>query len=165
MSRFSCLLPLLLVTWLPLRADFLGQLSAEERARLGLATLTAAQQEALNAAVERYRTEGASVAAAAAVQDYRTREEPAVVAQAVQEARSKPAAVEPIRSRLKGRFRGWSGSTVFELENGQIWKQLGSDHYRAAPLDQPEVEIRPSGNGYHRLYLPDGIWVSVRRLK
>jgi hypothetical protein len=33
---------------------------------------------------------------------------------------------EVVRSRLRGAFRGWNGHTEFELENGQVWKQV---HY------------------------------------
>jgi hypothetical protein len=33
---------------------------------------------------------------------------------------------DEIRSPIRGEFHGWSGSTRFELENGQIWRQ--SEH-------------------------------------
>lgn len=30
-----------------------------------------------------------------------------------------------IASRIDGEFAGWDGDTLFKLENGQLWRQLG----------------------------------------
>lgn len=41
-----------------------------------------------------------------------------------------------IETRVAGEFQGWSGDTVFALENGQVWKQVGSatrHAYRVSP--------------------------------
>jgi cell pole-organizing protein PopZ len=148
-------------------AGFVESLSPEERTKLGLENLTAEQRRALDAAVDRYREGGEQKAAVAAVEEYKRKEEPRVVAQAVQKQKAAAAAasVERIQSKIKGKFRGWFGGTIFELENGQIWKQTSSETYAATVVDSPEVEISKSNYGYFRLRLQDGAWVNVKRIK
>ena len=72
-----------------------------------------------------------------------------------------------IRSRIVGQFNGWSGTTVFHLENGQIWVQSNhADTLFIPTVENPEVEIRPSKLGGWKLYLQDhGYWLRVRRVK
>lgn len=52
-----------------------------------------------------------------------------------------------IESRIDGRFEGWSGETIFKLENGQIWQQTSyaSTHSRKF---RPKVVITRTGAGY-----------------
>lgn len=52
-----------------------------------------------------------------------------------------------IESRIDGRFEGWSGETIFRLENGQIWQQASyaSTHSRKY---RPKVVIVRTGAGY-----------------
>jgi hypothetical protein len=52
-----------------------------------------------------------------------------------------------IESRIDGRFEGWSGETIFKLENGQIWQQAS---YARADSDRfrPKVVITRTGAGY-----------------
>ncbi|MBY0491030.1 MAG: hypothetical protein K2R93_14400 [Gemmatimonadaceae bacterium] len=61
------------------------------------------------------------------------------------EAPSATAAV--IESRIDGDFEGWDGETVFRLQNGQIWQQVGAGitvHYKYSP----KVLIYKSGARY-----------------
>lgn len=51
---------------------------------------------------------------------------------------------EIVRSRLLGSFRGWSGNTVFRLENGQVWQQTDGGRLAGVNLDSPPVTIRKS---------------------
>ena len=44
------------------------------------------------------------------------------------------------RSRISGNFDGWSGNTVFELENGQLWQQATPSTFFARAY-RPEVTI------------------------
>jgi len=53
---------------------------------------------------------------------------------------SNPTTVE---SRLQGEFHGWSGRTVFILENGQIWIQVEDAEFRSPKLMQPMITISP----------------------
>jgi hypothetical protein len=49
----------------------------------------------------------------------------------------------PITTRIKGTFNGWNGETVFELENGMIWKQAEQHKLGAKTRENPEVTIEP----------------------
>lgn len=46
-----------------------------------------------------------------------------------------------VQSRLMGSFRGWSGNTVFRLENGQVWQQTGGGELAGVNLESPSVTI------------------------
>ncbi len=87
------------------------------------------------------------------------------VAQAGRPAAEEESRVE-VRSRIVGDFNGWSGRTVFRLENGQVWVQSdSSDRYWMPTVKNQEVVIRPSKLGGWKLYLGEnGAWVRVRRL-
>jgi hypothetical protein len=52
-----------------------------------------------------------------------------------------------IESRIGGEFNGWSGDTVFELQNGQIWKQARYAYWYHYAY-HPEVVIYESNGGY-----------------
>lgn len=47
-------------------------------------------------------------------------------------------------ARLVGHFSGWHGHDEFTLDNGQSWKQIGSDAPVCMSADNPEVKIKPS---------------------
>lgn len=49
----------------------------------------------------------------------------------------------PIESNIDGEFEGWSGDTIFELANGQIWQQASYD-YEYEYEYRPDVIIFPS---------------------
>ena len=50
---------------------------------------------------------------------------------------------EPFETRIVGEFSGWTGNTVFELENGMVWRQAESDRRRFQPVQNPVVVIKP----------------------
>jgi hypothetical protein len=52
----------------------------------------------------------------------------------------------PVDTRIDGEFQGWSGHTVVGLENGQIWRQIGS-HAAHAYKVSPRVQIHRSPAG------------------
>ena len=56
----------------------------------------------------------------------------------------------PVRRRIVGTFRGWSGDTTFTLDNGEVWKQRLPGRY-AVNLDNPEVEISKNLLGFYEL--------------
>jgi hypothetical protein len=68
---------------------------------------------------------------------------------------------------LRGEFSGWTGRTIFRLDNGQIWKQAASDLYVTKTEEDVQVVIYKSKSGYWRLRILDdrGAWVTVERLK
>ena len=47
----------------------------------------------------------------------------------------------PIQSRIKGTVKGWSGNTVFELENGQAWQQTDGTEFNIPAVTNPAVTI------------------------
>jgi len=48
-----------------------------------------------------------------------------------------------ITSKMIGKFTGWDGQTVFELENGQIWAQKGKKKFHSKEIENPVVIIEP----------------------
>jgi len=155
----------------PAHAGFLATLTPEKIQELGLDRLTAGQAAAVDAAVEVYhqsRTAAVKLqAATAAVEEYKARQEPAVIARAVSvsKQRQDEERIERFTTSILGRFTGWGGATVFALDNGQVWQQVGSEIYYVSPVENPAVEIRRSATGYFRLYLADRSWVTVKRIR
>ena len=201
MRPIHALLAALLFVPVVLAADirpFSGSLTTEQKARLGLSGLTAAQWAELDALVGAHARgetavavqqverqseqkvrevrqeaevkvqEARQQAAAAAVADYRKKEEPGVVARTLEVFKRKQAEekqqAERFTARVVGPFRGWSGGTYFPLENGQVWRQVGSESYELPVVANAEVEIFQSNNGYWRLRY-DGAWITVKRLQ
>lgn len=171
---------------------FSQTLTPEQKQRLGLAGLTVAQLAELDAAVGAY-TRGetttavqqavqrverkseekiqqaekkAAVAAEVAVADYKKQKEPGVVARALDglKGRQQEEKRERFTGRVVGEFRGWNGGTYFPLENGQVWRQTGTDSNELPPVQNAEVEIYKSSNGYWRLKY-EGAWITVKRLQ
>jgi hypothetical protein len=64
-----------------------------------------------------------------------------------------------IESRIDGRFDGWSGETIFKLENGQIWQQAS---YANTPSRKyrPKVVITRTGAGFEMQV--EGLTASLR---
>lgn len=58
---------------------------------------------------------------------------------------------EKFQSRIVGEFSGWSGNTVFRLENGMVWRQKESGRFRLQPVESPMVTISPGMFGSWRL--------------
>ncbi len=168
---------------------FSQTLSAAQQQALGLATLTPEQRTALDAAIAAYARGEKTVAVAAAIQQverkaeakvkqaeekaaatavavYKQQSEPGVVARTLEKFKrsEEEAKVERITARVVGAFRGWQGGTYFPLENGQVWRQVGTDIYELPPVPQAEVEIVRSSNGYWRLKYGGG-WITVKRLQ
>lgn len=119
----------------------------QEYRSAGLARLTPAEREALNQWLVKYTAEDSQYL-------LNTDEE---VKQAVQ-AREILAVIQPP-------FTGWSGKTVFVLDNGQVWQQRrrGNYFYTGAT---PEVRITTNAMGFFRMELVEnGKTVQVKRLK
>ena len=52
-----------------------------------------------------------------------------------------------VKARLQGTFTGWSGQTVFKLDNGQEWKQVEPGSYSGQRIENAEVTIKPKMMG------------------
>jgi hypothetical protein len=168
-------------------AGFWQQLAPEERRAAGLDQLTPEQQAALDQLAGRYAREGARQVREQAKQEARAEVKQEMRAEVKKEVRDEvkqemkaeerrqevATAGLPledkemvIHSRIAGQFNGWSGATVFRLENGQTWVQSNkSDTMWLPTMENPMVEVRPSKLGGWKLYLLDnGLWVRVRRV-
>lgn len=70
-----------------------------------------------------------------------------------------------IVARVVSDFDGWSGDTVFELDNGQVWKQRHKGRY-VYTGDDSKVVIEKNFFGFHELHHPaSGRSVGVKRLE
>lgn len=72
---------------------------------------------------------------------------------------------QEILSSVLQPFRGWSGNTVFKLENGQVWQQRRRGNYFYDGSDT-RVSITKNFVGFHKMtVLESGKSVQVNRLK
>ncbi len=164
---------------------FSQTLSPEQKARLGLSNLTAAQLAELDAAVSAYTHGETAVvvqqvekqadvrvqqaekkAAETAVADYKKKQEPGVIARSLEifKRREDEGRIQRFTAHVVGEFRGWQGGTYFPLDNGQVWRQSGAEAIEMPPEKNAEVEIYQSTNGYWRLKY-HGAWITVKRLQ
>ncbi|GAP66633.1 hypothetical protein MBSD_n1944 [Mizugakiibacter sediminis] len=71
------------------------------------------------------------------------------------------AARKEEQGHLVGRFAGWTGGSVFTLDNGQVWKQAESGSYVCPERDNPAVTLKPMLLGSWLMYV-EGCNQSVR---
>ena len=71
---------------------------------------------------------------------------------------------EVIQSRIVGPFTGYTGRTVFTLENGQRWAQSQYDTAYYPKMDSPGVVIVKAGFGY-RMYIQGAGAIRVSRVR
>ena len=70
-----------------------------------------------------------------------------------------------ITSRILGEFKGWSGYTKFQLENGQIWQQ-SSEGLLIVRINNPTVIIKKSFFGTYNLNVESvNSTIKVRRIQ
>jgi len=67
---------------------------------------------------------------------------------------------DQITSRILGEFKGWSGDTEFQLENGQVWKQ-SSVGLLIVRIKNPTVTIKKSFFGTYTLNV-EGVNSSIK---
>ncbi|MFH6937068.1 hypothetical protein [Flavobacterium sp. FlaQc-30] len=67
-----------------------------------------------------------------------------------------------IKSKIINDFKGWSGDTIFELQNGQIWKQ-DKHKYKYFYSYRPNAIIIKTGS--HYIMTVKGKSIRVKRIK
>jgi len=77
---------------------------------------------------------------------------------------NKVSAPEVIQSRIVGPFTGYTGRTIFTLENGQRWAQSQRDSAYFPKIDSPPVIIMKAGFGY-RMYIAGGGAIRVSKIQ
>ncbi|NRB71170.1 MAG: hypothetical protein HRU51_04570 [Xanthomonadales bacterium] len=66
-----------------------------------------------------------------------------------------------VMARVKGNFSGWTGDTVFELDNGMIWEQVEDSTFYMSPTNDAVVVIEKGVFNSWRLRV-DGYNKTVR---
>lgn len=77
--------------------------------------------------------------------------------------------IDHLEARLAGDFTGWTGSTLFRLDNGQVWQQTKNyipDYIPRDPITQPRVTISRGFMGSYNLRV-EGVKriVQVKRIE
>jgi hypothetical protein len=159
-------------------------MTADERVKSGIDSLTAQQREFLNSWLKaRYgepaqveasepdtaivRTPATSVTTEADAQAIETEVERRVAAKlaATQTGKDNPKDDMPLEARLVGDFKGWTGKTVFRLDNGQVWRQRSASTYRHKGSD---MRVRFEQNwmgGWEMEVLSTGKSVLVKKMR
>jgi len=133
--------------------NFLKDLPPERFAAAGLNKLTSEELAVLEQII-RARSDGAAQTAASAAQLPPAKAKAPGWLQALvtlQETAEKPEAAEAIQTRLEGDYDGWTGKTVFKLENGQIWQQASGGERIDNARHAPAVKIYPGMMGAYWL--------------
>lgn len=146
---------LLLLVAVPLQADELLQdvLSSDDFQRAGLNKLSPDELAVLNQLL------GRAEVPAEVVEENFGREQ--IKAERRAAAPDEGAAIS---SFIKGEFSGWSGKTIFVLDNGQVWQQRVGGRYRYR-ADSPAVTINRERFGYYLLVNATGRKVGVKRVR
>ncbi|MFK8042824.1 hypothetical protein [Congregibacter sp.] len=143
-TRARALLAIVLLLWGPFivaaEDDFPGfkkLMTVEEFEGTGLNKLSGKELDALNEWLIRYTAGEAQVLQA--------------TSEAVREAERS----YEVESRITGDFSGWTGKTVFRLENGQVWRQRLSGRYPYRGPANPKVVISKNWAGFFKMTLVD----------
>jgi hypothetical protein len=159
MKSISCLLILLVVSFRsmnaaePETAAFPGMQKAmtpEQYEAAGLSKLDPAERAKLDEFIRNYVAVSNEKVATSAVD------------KAIKE--KKVSEPEVIQSRIVGPFTGYTGRTVFTLENGQRWAQSQFDSAYFPKIDSPPVIIVKAGFGY-RMYIAGGGAIRVSKVR
>ncbi|ACB73996.1 hypothetical protein [Opitutus terrae] len=81
------------------------------------------------------------------------------------ELEKKQPAARELQTRISGVFTGWTGRTVFRLDNGQVWQQVDPGVF-SVNLESPVVTVRKGRFGAFYLGVEGyGSQVKVKRLQ
>lgn len=127
-------------------------MTPQELKESGVSGLTESQRRALNAWLNRYTKNVLQLATRRPV------EEPPTPRSTLQSC--NPA----IESTISGEFEGWSGETIFKLDNGQIWEQAEYS-YTYTYSYRPEVTIYQTRSGCRMKVEGEDETILVRRIK
>ena len=159
-------------------------MSAEERLKSGVDTLTAEQRQFLSDWLrENYARNPAKVVSSPATvpdtspQQAASSEATADTIEAEIDRRvaarladnraseKKPASDSSFEARLTGNFTGWSGKTVFRLDDGQVWRQRSAANYRHRSTDMRVKFKKNWMGGWEMTVVSSGKTVLVSKVK
>jgi len=162
-----------------------SMMSAEERLKSGVDTLTAEQRQFLNNWLkENYdrRTDNVVTRTTADEQSAST-EQPvkleatpeAIEAEVDRRVAAKLAdkresektkqSDSAFEARLTADFTGWTGKTIFKLDNGQVWRQRSSANYRHRGSDRRVTFKKNWMGGWEMTVVSSGKTVLVRKVQ
>jgi len=160
-------------------------MSAEERVKSGVDMLTAEQREFLNNWLqENYSRRVESVVTRT------TADKPSASTEQPVKLEATPEAIEAevdrrvaakladkgesektkqsdsaFEARLTGDFTGWTGKTIFKLDNGQVWRQRSSANYRHRGSDRRVTFKTNWMGGWEMTVVSSGKTVLVRKVQ
>ena len=159
-------------------------MSPEERQKSGVDTLTAEQRQFLSEwLLENYTRNPAKVVSSPATvpdtspQQSASSEATADTIEAEIDRRvaarladnraseKKPASDSSFEARLTGNFTGWSGKTVFRLDDGQVWRQRSAANYRHRGTDMRVKFKKNWMGGWEMTVVSSGKTVLVSKVK
>ncbi|MFI4921966.1 MAG: hypothetical protein ACHQAZ_10040 [Gammaproteobacteria bacterium] len=138
--------------------DVLKSMSVADFRATGLDHLSDAQIKALDAWFAGYERTHAPCAGTAT---------PAVAAISAQPAKpAAPTEGNDIVAHLDGTFTGWGGTTVFKLDNGQVWQQVDDSVLSTGAVKNPKITISKGLISAYYLSV-EGVrdTIAVRRVK
>lgn len=138
--------------------DVESLMTPEDYAASGLDKLTAAEREHLSDWVERYR-EGAVLGPVVHKKPSEMTEEEKVEVQKIREIQ-----YADIIAKVIPAFRGWSGKTIFRLDNGQTWQQRTTGKLRYSGSDSTVTISRNTLGKYVLKHGDTGRGVGVLRI-
>jgi len=136
-------------------------MTAEDYAAAGLDKLTDAERRHLSEWLERYR-QGAVTGPPP--EPKRLSEMNESEREVVREQRERERNIEIVAKVLPA-FRGWSGSTVFHLDNGQVWQQRQAGRMRYTGSESTVVITRNVMGRYVMAHPDSGRAVGVKRIR
>ena len=146
---FLCVVARAQTTDFALRIEQL--MTPQELKETGVSGLTDTQRHALNVWLNHYSRTLLQLA---------TRNTAAEPPQSIVQSKCSPA----VESNLAGEFEGWSGETIFKLDNGQIWEQAEYS-YTYSYSYRPEVTIYQTRGGCRMKVEDEDETILVRRIK
>ena len=130
-------------------------MTSQELSDSGVSGLTTSQRDALNAWLNRYTKIVIRIAS-----NQRSGEQPATSGK----LGTKGDCIPAVESTIEGDFEGWEGETIFKLDNGQIWQQLGYE-YTYSYSFRPDVTIYQSSAGCTLKVEDEDDTITVHRIK
>jgi hypothetical protein len=160
-------------------------MSVEERLKSGVDTLTAEQRQFLSEWLrENYiRNPAKVVSQSVETAPDKSPQQPASNEAAVDEieaeidrrvaarlagnraSEKKPASDSSFEARLTGNFTGWSGKTIFRLDDGQVWRQRSAANYRHRGTDMRVKFKKNWMGGWEMTVVSSGKTVLVRKVQ
>jgi hypothetical protein len=135
--------------------DVLDSMSAGQFRGAGLDKLSDAQLKALNGWFNQYLLQQATLC----------NPPPATAPAAAAPALAAPAP-DSITAHIAGDFHGWSGTSRFTLDNGQVWEQIDDAVVTVGHVTNPKVTIsRGLFNAYYMSVEGVSDTVQVKRIK